>query len=380
MIDLGHRSQQALYHRLILDTFGLGGRPVAVWRPAPPGNAGLGGVLGFLMVGQPVERWFSQTKAGFGRGMAKDASFTGATVVMSRLAGVRMPFPEHVPVSDATPVARWLEAKRRAGTPALLNTTPSSGVRACLAAERHGLDISGSFFRLGGEPYTAGKAAVIEQSGVRAISNYSMSEQGRVGLACATPHALDDLHVMTNALAAIQRTRAVAVGGATVDALLYTSLRTGAPKLMVNVESDDYGVLEHRECGCLLGQVGFSLHVSSIRSHEKLTSEGMTFLGPELFALIDEQLPARFGGRATDYQLVEEEVGGLPKVSVLVAPSVGEIDEAAVIESVLGVLSTGPAYKAMMADVWRDGRTLRVERREPFVTVGGKVLPLHSVR
>jgi hypothetical protein len=31
-----------------------------------------------------------------------------------------------------------------------------------------------------------------------------------------------------------------------------------------------------------------------------------------------------------------------------------------------------------MADVWRQGRTLRVVRADPFVTPGGKTLPLQT--
>jgi len=117
--------------------------------------------------------------------------------------------------------------------------------------------------------------------------------------------------------------------------------------------------------------------VHGVRSHEKLTSEGMTFLGSDLIDLLDEVLPAAFGGAPTDYQLVEEEVGGLPRVTVVVAPSVGPVDEQAVLDTVLRGLSEGPGYKAMMARAWQDGETLRVARREPYATGAGKILSLH---
>jgi len=377
VIDLRQREQQALYHRLFIDAFGLAGRPVASWRAAPPGNAGLGGVIGFAKAGATPERWFSQSRPGLRRGMVKDWAFVTSSVLGGRLAGARVPFPEYVPVSDATPVAAWLAEKVRAGTPGLLNTTPSSAVRACQAAERAGLDISGSVVRIGGEPHTPGKAAVYERNGVTAISSYTMSEVGRIGVACAERRALDDVHLTTNALGVIQRPRAVA-GGGSVDALLFTSLRLHAPKVLLNFESDDFATLERRECGCLLGELGLTTHVHDIRSHEKLTSEGMTFLGSEVITLVDEVLPARFGGQPTDYQLVEQEVDGLPRVTVVVSPAVGPIDEGGVLEAVLGALATGPGYKAMMAEVWKDGRTVRVERREPLATGAGKILPLYA--
>lgn len=379
LVDFEHRTHGAVYHGLFLDAFQLMDRPVGVWRASPPGAAGIGTVLGFTKVGKRVERWFSHNRLVPRRGVVKDVVFTAYTVAASRRTAIPLPWPEHVPLPNAATVAAWLAAKRRAGAPALLNTTASSGVRACLAAEELGLDISGTFLRLGGEPFTEAKAAAIARAGGIAVSNYSMSELGRVGVACAAPAALDDLHLTTDHLAVIQRQREVGAG-ARVGALLYTTLRPNAPKVMLNVESDDYGTLETRDCGCPLGELGFTTHVHGVRSYEKLTSEGMTFIGSDLIALLDDVLPRRFGGAPTDYQLVEEEVDGVPRVALVVSPGVGPLDETDVVDVVLRSLARGPGYKAMMAGVWRDGRTLRVVRREPYATGAGKVLPLHVRR
>jgi hypothetical protein len=38
-------------------------------------------------------------------------------------------------------------------------------------------------------------------------------------------------------------------------------------------------------------------------------------------------LPARFGGNPTDYQFVERERHGLPKVSLVVSPHIGSLDQ-----------------------------------------------------
>jgi hypothetical protein len=379
MLDYDHRLDGAICQRLFLETFELFDRPIAVWRAAPPGAAGIGTVVGFAKAGAPVERWFSHNRLIPRRGVTKEFLFTAYTVAAGRTSRTSIPWPSYVPLSRAGEVARWLAQKRGEGTPAFLVTTASSGVRACVAAEQLGLDITGTFLRLGGEPLTPAKAAAMERAGARPVSNYTMSELGRIGLACAQPTALDDLHVMTDRLAVIQRERAVG-NGAVVGALLYTTLRATSPKVMLNVESDDYGTLEQRECGCLLGELGLTTHVHDVRSYEKLTSEGMTFIGTELIDLVDDVLPARFGGRPTDYQLVEEEVDGIPKVAVVIDPRVGDVEEGAVIAAVLCALGSGPGYKAMMADAWRDGGTLRVVRREPYATGAGKVLPLHVVR
>src|SRR5207245_5670528 len=181
------------------------------------------------------------------------------------------------------------------------------------AAPQQGLDISGTWFRFAGEPYTRAEAAVVSEAGAHAVCHYSVSEVGRVACACTTPTALDDVHVLTEKLAVLQRPRLLE-GGRTVQALQLTTLMAICPKLMLNVEVDDYGVLETRACGCPLGELGLGTHLRDIRSYEKLTGKGINFLGNDLITLVDEALPARFGGSPTDYQLVEKEVGGLPRL------------------------------------------------------------------
>lgn len=67
------------------------------------------------------------------------------------------------------------------------------------------------------------------------------------------------------------------------------------------MESGDYGRVFERACGCPLEGAGFKTHLSNIRSYEKLTSESVTFLGSALFELLEDLLPARFGGQIADY-------------------------------------------------------------------------------
>jgi hypothetical protein len=114
----------------------------------------------------------------------------------------------------------------------------------------------------------------------------------------------------------------------------------------------------------------------NVRSYEKLTSEGNHFLGSDLIALVDDVLPAHFGGGPGDYQLVEEEIGGLPTVSVVVRPALGELDDREVVTEVLEHLRSERRNR-LMVDLWRDAETLRVVRREPYMTAAGKILPLH---
>ena len=147
-----------------------------------------------------------------------------------------------------------------------------------------------------------------------------MSELGPVAMACAHGAAIDDAHLLKTKVAVIQ---------APAGPFYFTSLHQSCPKLMINVEVGDTGVLERRDCGCPLGEAGFDLHISAIRSYEKLTSEGVQLLPGELLNLLEHVLPQAFGGGPADYQLIEEEDRGLPTVNLVVSPVVGPVDEQA---------------------------------------------------
>jgi hypothetical protein len=257
-----------------------------------------------------------------------------------------------------------------------LDTNASTGARACIAAKEAGLDIAGTFFRFSAEPYTAAKARLVEETGCRAASFYSAGEIGHIGLPCGNPAAVDEVHLMTDKVSMIERPKQVGDSGLQVGALLFTTLLPSCPKIMLNVESGDYAVTGERRCGCLLERIGFHHHLHEIRSFEKLNSAGMTFLGTELIALVEDVLPARFGGTPIDYQFVEEEEDGLPKVSLVVSPRLVRINEQDVINAVLAELRACPGG-GLMSDVWREGKTLRVVRREPYSTGAFKLLPLH---
>lgn len=301
LINFDHIAQRAVYHSLFLEAFGLGSRRFGMWRPVPPPTDGFRNVLSHLKLGKRVDRWFTQTPLTW-----RQPKFLSA-LAASRAFGRAIPVPEHVPLQNAARIARWLDARRREGAPACFDTNASSAVRVCLAAREQGLDIAGTFFRVGGEPYTPAKARVMADSGSRAVCHYTMSEIGRVGLACAAPRDLDEVHLLTDKLAVIQRDRPVGTSGVTVGALYLTTVGLSTPTVMVNVETGDHGVLEERACGCLLHVSGYTIHLRRIRSYGKLTSEGMTFLEGDLISLVEEVLPARFGGSPTHYQFVEEE-------------------------------------------------------------------------
>ena len=379
ILDLDLLTHDAAYFHLLLTAFGLNERPIAIWREVPPVTAGINTLLRFARLGKPVDKWFSPSKLAIGPKALKFLIFTCYTVYASRILRRPLPKPEYTPLAEAKKVAYWLAAKKAEGIPAVLDTPSSTGVRTCIAAKESGLDISGTFFCLGAEPYTMAKAQVVAETGSQAVSRYSMAEIGNIGNACANPTDLDDIHLFTDKVAVIQCPKRLGAGEPSVGALVYTTILPACPKLMLNVESGDYGILEDRACGCPIGELGFTKHLSRIRSYEKLTSGGVTFLGTELLRLVEEVLPARFGGHPTDYQLVEEEEGGLPKVNILVTPRVGNVREKEVIDAIFQTLESYPGG-AIMVNNWRQGRTLRVVREEPYTTASAKILPLHILQ
>jgi len=124
--------------------------------------------------------------------------------------------------------------------------------------------------------------------------------------------------------------------------------------------------------------VGFTQHLHTVRSFEKFTSEGMNYFGTDLFELLEKKMPAEFGGVPGDYQLVEEEdTGGQTRLTLLVHPEVGTVDEQDVLARLQEGLAEGSRNNRFTAKVWQVAGTQRVRREVPHASARGKILPLH---
>jgi hypothetical protein len=375
LVDLDLLAFEAAHQSLFAAEFALDDCIAAQWRPVPPGIAGINNALRSARIGQPLARWFSQTDPALAGGA--DGLLLQSLLAIGRWRGGVIPAPVHVPVSDAATVARWLAGVRASGRRPLLDGTASGLVRVCVAAVEGGLDISGSMLRSGGEPLTAARVAAIRAAGAMPLVRYSMAEVGVMGVGCPRAREVDEVHLLLDKLAFVQHQRPVGGDGRMVGALSITTLLPATPKLLLNAEIDDYGVLDEHRCGCAFEQLGLTRHLHTIRSFDKLTSEGMSFLGADLLRLIEEVLPARFGGDATSYQIVEEERDGLPAVDLRVDPRVGPLDHDAVVATALASLGAISPSHRMMAEAWRSAHTLRVVRAAPIATSAAKILPLH---
>jgi hypothetical protein len=168
----------------------------------------------------------------------------------------------------------------------------------------------------------------------------------------------------------------------TLDSFLFTTLLYESPKLLLNVGMGDYGKVYVKLDDSPFGSIGFDTHVGDIRSYEKLTGEGVTFVDTDFISIIEKKLPERFGGQSTDYQLVEEEdEKGLNRLKLIISPRLGAIDEDIVVGTFLKMLKhsedSPESWAQSGTEMWDQARTVRLVRGFPLSTASGKILPFH---
>ena len=149
--------------------------------------------------------------------------------------------------------------------------------------------------------------------------------------------------------------------------MLFTTVLFESPKLLLNVGMGDHGTVYTRSGTCAFSQSGFDTHISNIRSYEKLTGEGVTFVDTDFIRIIEKELPGRFGGQSTDYQLIEEEDGkGLNRLRLLVSPRLGPLEEEGIVRAFIELLrrsEQSPESWAQSGSVmWKQAGTVRVSR------------------
>jgi len=346
-----------------------------------PSNAGIGNILRQVQIGQLSKKWFTPLVAGDLRPALRFRLATWAIVATARLLGEPIPYPELVRLDQAGVLARWAADTIRAHGACMVRTYVSTALRVCVAAKEMGLDLTGAIFVGGGEPATPAKVRGITSTGARFLSIYSISELGGVAKACANPVEPSDVHFFHDMFALITHPRRAPNTEIEVDALHFATLLPTAPKIMLNVETDDFGVVERRSCGCLLEKYGFDRHIRRIGSFQKLTGEGMTLIGSDMVRILEEVLPARFGGSPLDYQLEEvEDEQGFTRLNLSIHPRIKIEREAEVIETVAEELRRGSVGADMARAFWQQARTLRVKRVEPVWTSRGKLMPLRLAR
>jgi hypothetical protein len=377
-LDFAYLKQQAIQQIISYEMFDVLRVPSALWHGLLPLTDGFANILRFDTMEHSIEQWFTPIK-GRQAQLSRHYDFLNLLMIaLIRLHGIYCPPRRYVPLDDPIAVATYaVDAVQREGA-CLLRATISKAVRVSHIAQEKGLDLTGVVFFGGGEPLTQAKNNIIEKSGAKMVSNYSFTEAGNIGTMCNNPSTHDDFHHMANATAFIQRP--VEIFDQTVNALCFTTLLPSTPKTLLNAQMDDFGIIETRDCGCPLHQLGLTTHIRQVRSYHKLTGEGMTLVGSDMVRILEEDLPAQFGGSLTDYQLVEEEAdGGLTKLLLYVDPSVPiENEEKLQIAFLDAMRDNMPSARLAQAE-YRYGDVVQIRRETPIRTSSQKHFPIRTL-
>lgn len=370
--------QNAIYGVYASSLYGIPGKKVIIWLPILPALEGLFFNLRFGIAGNTPVKWYSQTDPGAIRPSLMERMKTLSTIWLARRHGIPLPVAEFIDMKETARIARWMNDHLGDNGGYAVVTYASSALRLVVEARKEGLRLGDTVFWLMGEPLTAKKRQVVEEYGCRAFSLYGCNELMLIGHGCENPGAVDDLHFFEDKLAVIQHEKRVDNSEEGVDAFLFTTLLDISPKIFLNTELGDYGRLETRKCGCMFEKLGLTTHMNTIRSFEKLTAEGVTFIGSNIIPLVEEILPATFGGSAADYQFVEEEdEEGRSRVYALISPKLGDIDEAKFKEVTYTALSGSRESQRGSKSMWDQVGTLQFRRIPPIPTKRGKILPFY---
>jgi len=350
----------------------------AVW--SVPGAGALRRMIGYSLCGAAPARWFSLVDPSAPGLHPRYFWSSRALRWAGLLAGSSLPLPVAVSLRDPMPIVRWMVEVIKSGRIPHLYAYASCAVRVCQAALDSGMELRGAQFMTGGEPTTTARLAVIRRVGAAAQIHYGAQEAGGLGRSCLMPEFVDDVHFLEDRYALVQRD----IGGRSnllPQTLLISTLLPRARLVLLNVSLGDQATVVKRHCGCPLEKLGLKTHLHTIRSFEKLTAGGVTFLDTDVIRVLEDVLPARFGGAPTDFQLVDESTGdGVPRVRLLVNPRLGPLDSDAVRQAFLEGIGEGSGVERVMMLTWRDAGLPIVEREAPKLTGGGKIQHVHFGR
>ena len=373
-LDLDALVEQFPSYRAAYAAAGFDCRTTALW--TAPGTTGIAmSIRNLVLFGHPVERWFSPVDVSDAATPRAHRWMPWAVQAVAATQGVRFARPEFVSPSAPRLILDWIATARRAGQRPFLILYPTSAVRLAEAAAAAESDLDGVTLLLLGEPVTAARVEAVRRAGAVAWTLYGTIETGTVGQGCRRPQAVDEVHVYEDLHALVQPGADGDAAGLHAAALLVTSLRPYSRLVTVNASVGDQAVLSRRDCGCPLQAVGWQTHLAEIHSFEKLTGMGMTFAAAEVTPVLEQLLPARFGGMATDYQLVEEETGGGGvRLRLIVHPRLGALDDAVLIDAFLSDLARVSPTRRLMTLAWRSGGIVHVDRSPPLAAPSGKIM------
>jgi hypothetical protein len=368
--------QKAVYAAVSNHIFEVQDAPWGIWLPALPVSSGITRILSNAKVGVDTAKWFTPIDMRENFIHRVNEWILNAMLIEGRLLGKKLPKPEFVHQNNSIVIGKWMSSMLKETGRCCQLASPSGAVRICNEAEKHGLELDGAVFIVGGEPLTKAKQEKIMSLGCTWVSNYASSECHAIGYGCKNPVHVDEVHFFKDSLALIQINKILKESEVEIDSFFLTNLLSSAPIIMLNVETDDFGVVDSRNCGCGFQNLGFTDHIYGIRSYSKLTGEGVTFQGSNLIKVLEEDLPRLYGGSPIDYQVVEKEDGdGFTRVILNISPDVGGINEEELREKFIELLN--PSGRNTNVDMLDKGGNIFVERDYPIPTRSGKIMPIH---
>jgi hypothetical protein len=354
--------------------------PAVIWSEILPGVGLRFSLLRAGFAGLP-DIWYSNRGWFDSHSWLKYDLATLYSLFWLRVLGARLSVPRIVRLDRAIVVARRVRELLDEHGQCLLYCSVSRALRVAVAAEEAGLNLTGLTIRVGGEPLTRAKAEGMRRVGARVMPAYGSIEAGAIGLGCPRPSEIDHMHLVTDAVALVTYPLEMEGTGITVQAFNLTSLLDASPKVMLNYQIDDDGVVEERNCGCPLYAAGYTRSLHTIRSYSKLLVEGVSLIGAEVQQVLEEVRPARFGGTPLDYQLMEsDDAEGFTRMHLLISPRLSVPDPQEVVRVFLQAVRAASPRGDACGSVWEEAGTVRVLRQEPVLSPRGKFLPLYNRR
>jgi hypothetical protein len=220
------------------------------------------------------------------------------------------------------------------------------------------------------------RRATIEACGAAVVPTYGTSECGWIGAQFPGARVADEVHLFRDAFAVVARD-----GTAEVEQpgrpILFTNFRPGAPKVLLNAEIGDSAVIEDGPVTGLASELGYTVRLHTIRSFRKITAWGTTFAQADLYYVLEDALPRRFGGNLANYQLVEQsDARGLPRLILRVSPAIGPLTDEDLRSALLTEISRRKRYYGAMTALIAKTNAVTVERCDPVATARGKILPV----
>ena len=367
--SLGYLANLESACRLMVRDLDLEHRPGFQVAPILPGYGLLGALLADrLNIG--FDRWYAI--GGASRANLHYRAVTRCIAAQMRLFGAKVPNPTYLDENDFRPAAEYLARLASEGAGAVISGFVSSVSRVAAAAVDADLDVTGTIAIVAGEALTDVKRHVIESAGISVYPTYGASDIGSIGYPCRHMNRGNCVHIFRHGIAlAVKRQAAADLAGGFVDSLYATPLLPFAPRHLINAEIGDTGVIEEASCDCTFTRLGFNLQVRDIAAISKVTAQGMTIAAGELVQILEERMPARFGGRPGDYQLIEAEGAAQTEMILCIRPGVCQSTS----EEILGYFlnETHRLYGGSMSVLaWAHSRGIRVRWAPPVLSATGK--------